>query len=280
LLVNDLRNPLSPANPEVKVRNPMDLFTANSFHGGCWRCGWKYDSIGWTSGLSVVWMDYLVKYYLVAYNLFQLVGWSVVFFQFVSYLSAPTSGSLYSSVAYVLNIVQWAMWLEAFHGLIGFTKSDAFTAGLQVFSRVALVQILNFSDSTAVDATWGKLMLFAWSVTEMVRYSFFTTNLLGVKLYPLLWMRYTFFIVLYPMGVTGELGNIWVSYDKLVKYSGSDPVLKITQASESLGGFGFIVFLYALGLPFLYLHLLFQRGAQLKKGSGGKSAGGKKVKTA
>ena len=54
------------------------------------------------------------------------------------------------------------------------------------------------------------------------------------------------------MGVTGELGNIYVSYAKLVKYKGSDPILKVTSASQNLGGYGFIVFLYALGLPFLY----------------------------
>lgn len=80
-------------------------------------------------------------------------------------------------------------------------------------------------------------------------------------------MRYTFFIILYPMGVTGELGNIYVAYHKFEKYSGSDPILLLMKYSYGVGGFYFICFLYALGLPFLYLHLLMQRGAQLKKGS-------------
>ena len=34
LLVNDVRNHLSAARPETRLQNPMQLFTATSFHGG------------------------------------------------------------------------------------------------------------------------------------------------------------------------------------------------------------------------------------------------------
>jgi len=290
LLVNDLKNPLSVAQPERKLKNPMDIFSENSFHGGCWRCGWKYDSIGWTSGLSVVWNDYLVKAYLIMYNIAQFCGWSTVFVIYALHMQGVLSGAepakaekgakaltLYDKVKYPLGIFQWGMWLEAVHALLGLTRSGWFTAALQIFSRVALVTILDYNDATKSSPEWCYLMLFAWGVTEMVRYSFFTLSLLNVKFYPLLWARYTFFIILYPMGVVGELGNIYVSYSKLIKYKGGDPILKVTSMSQHLGGYGFIVFLYALGLPFLYLHLLMMRGPQLKKAAGGS---GKKVKKA
>jgi very-long-chain (3R)-3-hydroxyacyl-CoA dehydratase len=231
-----------------------------------------------------------VKFYLILYNIAQFCGWSTVFIIYAMHMQGVLSGAeaatpakgakpptLYEKVKYPLGLAQWGMWLEVVHALVGITRSGWFTAALQIFSRVALVTILDFQDASKANPEWCYLMLFAWGVTEMVRYSFFTLNLLNVKFYPLLWARYTFFIVLYPMGVTGELGNIYATYAKLIKYKGADPILRVTAASNSLGGYGFIVFLYALGLPFLYLHLLMMRGSQLKKAAGGS---GKKVKKA
>jgi hypothetical protein len=37
LLVHDLRNPASSANPDVELENPMDLYAAAATHGGLWR---------------------------------------------------------------------------------------------------------------------------------------------------------------------------------------------------------------------------------------------------
>ncbi|PIO61579.1 tyrosine phosphatase-like protein, PTPLA, partial [Teladorsagia circumcincta] len=49
------------------------------------------------------------------------------------------------------------------------------------------------------------MLLLAWSVTEVVRYSYYALGLFNAVPYFLTWIRYTFFIVLYPLGVTGEL---------------------------------------------------------------------------
>eukprot|EP00005_Dracoamoeba_jomungandri_P005462 CAMPEP_0174260338 /NCGR_PEP_ID=MMETSP0439-20130205/9637_1 /TAXON_ID=0 /ORGANISM="Stereomyxa ramosa, Strain Chinc5" /LENGTH=529 /DNA_ID=CAMNT_0015344559 /DNA_START=19 /DNA_END=1608 /DNA_ORIENTATION=+ len=51
LLINDLRNADSPAHPEVPLRNPLELFKFNAFHGGIWRNAYALDSIGEVSVL-------------------------------------------------------------------------------------------------------------------------------------------------------------------------------------------------------------------------------------
>jgi very-long-chain (3R)-3-hydroxyacyl-CoA dehydratase len=59
-------------------------------------------------------------------------------------------------------------------------------------------------------------MLLAWSVTEVIRYSFYAWNILDEVPYFLLWLRYQYrgisidcrystFWVLYPIGVGAEL---------------------------------------------------------------------------
>ncbi len=45
------------------------------------------------------------------------------------------------------------------------------------------------------------LVCFAWSVTEVVRYSYYAFNILGFVPYLLTWCRYSLFIILYPLGV-------------------------------------------------------------------------------
>ena len=47
-------------------------------------------------------------------------------------------------------------------------------------------------------------MVLAWSVTEIIRYSFYACNLLGKNPYVLLHLRYTTFYVLYPLGASSE----------------------------------------------------------------------------
>jgi len=51
LLVHDVMNPESPAHPDVPLKNPLELFARNAFHGGIWRCGFKMGSIGEASVL-------------------------------------------------------------------------------------------------------------------------------------------------------------------------------------------------------------------------------------
>ena len=47
-------------------------------------------------------------------------------------------------------------------------------------------------------------MVLAWSVTEIIRYSFYACNLLGKNPYVLLYLRYTTFYILYPLGASSE----------------------------------------------------------------------------
>lgn len=45
LLVRDLRDPRSASNPQVDLRNPMDLFADGANHGGLWRAAYEPRSV-------------------------------------------------------------------------------------------------------------------------------------------------------------------------------------------------------------------------------------------
>eukprot|EP01083_Nonionella_stella_P003247 9255_1 len=56
LLIHDVCNAESASNPKSKLaqgfRNPFELFSYGSFHGGVWRCSYKIDKIGVPSAVS------------------------------------------------------------------------------------------------------------------------------------------------------------------------------------------------------------------------------------
>ena len=45
LLVHDLRNPESPAQPDVPLEDAMDLLASEAMHGGMWRAPYAPRSV-------------------------------------------------------------------------------------------------------------------------------------------------------------------------------------------------------------------------------------------
>ena len=109
-----------------------------------------------------------------------------------------------------LKIFQTAAILEVLHSLVGLVRAPVFTTFSQVLSRENLLWavIVPFAQTHQM-ARFGSL-IFAWSLTEVVRYSFYGCNLLlGSAPYVLLWLRYTMFFLLYPLGVGSELALMY-----------------------------------------------------------------------
>ena len=48
------------------------------------------------------------------------------------------------------------------------------------------------------------VVLVAWTLSETIRYPYYLTNLLNAKVPLLTWLRYSAFIILYPVGGLGE----------------------------------------------------------------------------
>lgn len=63
-------------------------------------------------------------------------------------------------------------------------------------------------------------MVFAWSFTEVIRYAFYAFSLIGFEPYPLLWLRYTTFYILYPIGAGSEAFVNFATLPKTLPFSG------------------------------------------------------------
>lgn len=120
--------------------------------------------------------------------------------------------------------------LEIVHAATGMVASNPVLTTFQVFSRVMIVCGVLIATYAARESIGLVLCLVAWGITEIIRYSTYTLNILGGVPYFLKWMRFVFrcspqfvlhtinvvlsvlfffryslFIMLYPIGITGEL---------------------------------------------------------------------------
>lgn len=269
LLINDLRNEQSAANPNVRLRNPMNLFTENSFHGGAWRIGWKFGCIGTPSVVSYLISAYVVTGYLVLYNLLQFFGWAAALLFFFKHLQSGASTPLWNSVGSLVFNCTMYTGLEVVHSLVGAVRAPVVSTGIQVLSRVALAQVVNAVAGVQDDKPWLYFMVFAWSLTETVRYLFYALNLLNIQVSPLTWLRYSLFLVLYPMGVAGEIGVLRSAIPSglLAKATtATSPFLIRTLFGPLFAWVPFWLFVivaYGPGLFFLYGHMLKQRSKVL-----------------
>ena len=135
------------------------------------------------------------------------------------------------------------------------------------------------------------MLLVAWSITEVIRYSFYALGLIKSVPSLLTWMRYahfyliylismlrfryTFFIVLYPMGASGEVLTMIAALPEI--YSKKHLSFELPNAMNF--GFSYYYFViilclyYLPGFPQLYLYMFQQR----KKYVGGSPDSKKKV---
>lgn len=196
-------------------------------------------------------MNKSIKIYLSAYNFIAFVLWAWYLVTFIS------NGFRLSSPALeILTVAQGIALLEIFHALLKWVKSPVGSTIAQVSSRILVVVLLHLffqrSDLAEIFFCGIGLISIAWSITEIVRYSFYLISLWNPPPYGLLWMRYSFFIALYPMGVIGE----WLIILGCLFALGVGLNLH-TIATALLSG------AYTYYFPVLYKYMWKQRGQKL-----------------
>jgi very-long-chain (3R)-3-hydroxyacyl-CoA dehydratase len=116
-----------------------------------------------------------------------------------------------------LKLIQMLQYLDIVFGVLGVTKTNALLSFLQISGRNFAVFCI-FQHN--LDARFASIAIVPWSLAELIRYPYYMFADTGVSSTlesVFKWLRLTAFIVLYPVGVTGECLTLWESLDILVK---------------------------------------------------------------
>lgn len=202
------------------------------------------------------------KLYLAAYNIFQCVGWSYILICTLQFLLRKWCfKGLWPVVAAPTEFFQTLALLEVVHCVVGLVSSSAFLTLIQILSRLMVVWGILVPVPESQDQFGIVMLLVAWCVAEITRYAFYGTSLYNSCPYLLAWCRYTFFLVLYPTGVSGEIITMLAALPHIRKRN----LFSYQLPNELNFSFDYhtvvilIILSYAPFFPQLFGHLLKQR---------------------
>lgn len=197
------------------------------------------------------------KTYLTIYNLTFASLWTWIFLSTLSSTILSTSSSSSSSSPTIFQTlsprtrwIQTLSLLDILHSLTRLIPAPLFSTFTQISTRVIQVWLIwyTFPETTAKASFAFPALLLAWSAADAIRYVFLTLHLWGKAPRGLVWVRYSMFYVLYPVGIGAE----WWLMFRAVRPAG--------EVSWVLGWvFWFLLGLYGPGMciVFLFYFLLF-----------------------
>ncbi|KAI8139480.1 tyrosine phosphatase-like protein [Fennellomyces sp. T-0311] len=196
----------------------------------------------------------IIFFYLLGYNNVSFIGWFwVMYATFFRIAVTKDVSDVHEVVWPALILVQSSAFIEILNSAFRFVRAPVTTTAMQVASRLFLVWGVNYL-FPEVRSHWSfSTMMIAWSVTECIRYSYYSLNLIGHVPRFLTWARYNFFLVLYPLGVASELTMIYVAL----------PYAKEWRMPYYAGMF-IVILSYLPGFPVLFIHMLTQRKKYMK----------------
>jgi len=209
--------------------------------------------------------------YLSAYNALCAGGWAAVLLLSLRHLADGGSLSSVCSDPFLVTVlvcVQSAAIMEVLHAVSGLVRSPAVVTAMQVGSRLAAIFALTGGGKDTLERFGAGLMVISWSLVEVPRYLFYLAAILSGDAtkgtpYPLFWLRYSLFAVLYPSGITGEVLTFLAA-------SKSDTFLTFLGESETCRAFMYyfimsIPVIYAPGSPFMIMNMAGNRKSAFRK---------------
>ncbi|EOD08386.1 hypothetical protein EMIHUDRAFT_453108 [Emiliania huxleyi CCMP1516] len=200
--------------------------------------------------------------YLIAYNAGCMAGWAYALYLALTALAdGGALSSTWATMGTAIILSQSAMALEMVHAATGMVRSPVMTTVMQVLSRLQFLVWIPLAPTSA--SQWGcGMMAISWALVEVPRYAFYLNNLVGPggqtgTLYPIFWLRYSLFAILYPTGITGEVLTLLACL--------ADP-----SFASALGGFAPLLIkamlvLYVPASPFMYMNMVKNRKGAFKK---------------
>ncbi|KAI5959955.1 uncharacterized protein KGF55_005187 [Candida pseudojiufengensis] len=200
------------------------------------------------------------KSYLLAYNGISTLLWSYILYNNIIDLSNGFfSYKLNEGIPHKFIIITQLInsSFEIFHSVVRLVPSPLATLFLQSFARLIIMIGICFviPESPAnFNLYIFSGLIFAWSITEIIRYGFYFLKLWQKNVpFALVWLRYSAFFVLYPLGLICESITVYDSYSVIEK--------RLPLYSKFLK---FALPLYLPGFLYLYNYMIKQRRKVLR----------------
>lgn len=203
----------------------------------------------------------MTKLYLLLYNGVSALLWTYILYHCLIdisngyHLFEPGHGTPHK---FMIATQLFNSSFEFLHSVFGLVPTPIPTLLLQSFARliilVGICYVIPESPANYNIFTFAGLTL-AWSITEIVRYGFYVLKLGKFTVpYSILWLRYSAFFILYPLGLVCESATVYNSYEVIES--------RLPRYSKFLK---YALPLYIPGFLYLYSYMIKQRGKVLRR---------------
>jgi len=154
--------------------------------------------------------EFTKRCYLFAYSLSMFAGYGFVTIKLLYGIIAYGQEyltSAYAPASRTINALQAFAFLETVHCYFGFTGGKVFTNFIQAFGRALILVYLSLN-SRAQNSEFVFLLFASWCFADIIRYPYYLFTLMRKRMPRLEWLRYSAFVLLYPLGCAGEIGVI------------------------------------------------------------------------
>uniref|UniRef100_A0A915JEK0 Very-long-chain (3R)-3-hydroxyacyl-CoA dehydratase n=1 Tax=Romanomermis culicivorax TaxID=13658 RepID=A0A915JEK0_ROMCU len=168
---------------------------------------------------------YLTTIYLLTYNAALFLGFLLIVYDLIKgYYTYRTEyfSKVWEQVSDKIWCCQLAQFLEIGHSLLGYVKSSPLTTSVQTFGRAFVFFAVLCGEDRMHDKPFIFYLFLAWSLVEIIRYSHYFLSILNKQIGFITYLRYTVWIILYPVGFICEGIIILRSmpfYEQTQKYS-------------------------------------------------------------
>ncbi|XP_031628864.1 very-long-chain (3R)-3-hydroxyacyl-CoA dehydratase [Contarinia nasturtii] len=146
--------------------------------------------------------------YLIMYNLYQFIAFFYIVLVLLITASrdglSAVSKSTYKTVGAAMRTSQALQYLEFLNALVGYTKGSPLFPFLQVTGRNFVLFAVVHAEDRLQEMPVIFMLFLVWSLVELIRYPYYIIALLKKDIALLTWLRYSIWIVLYPLGVFAE----------------------------------------------------------------------------
>ncbi len=204
--------------------------------------------------------------YLLIYNCTQLFLWCRCA---IAIVLAVAAEGWDTCSAYAMSN-DWARYgqalsaMEVLHAMLGLAGGGVAAAFIQALGRNAVL-FGTLPYTTTVPCSVSTALLAAWAFSDIARYSFYISGLIGQTPKFLLWARYSLFLVLYPIGFAAE----WMIYYLTLAEVDEKAIhaVRLPNSWNFAFDFGtwnrFVLASYAYFATSMYLYMMRQRKRKL-----------------
>ena len=154
-----------------------------------------------------------MKAYLACYNGLQLAMWVNILALLLYY--NQKAAYLVPLIRTLCTSSHFLMSLEPVHSFLKIANTSPIPSLIQVSARN--VFIWGYLELKA-DTEYAYALLLAWSLAEIIRYTYYFSGTIGTIPYLFTWLRYSSFIVLYVTGVFVEILVCYEAVNSFITY--------------------------------------------------------------